>query len=775
MKPEHKAPLATPKQQKDAAQRPFAFYAATQNSPVCAGTELASSQFVQPWTAFSTLEVPATQKIIMYYKTTPCGDPACSRGKLCMHYHSLSDRRRPPFYNCRLVYTHSMCPYITQGLQCGKGDQCEYAHTNEESLYHPAKYKTSLCLQGPICAHDVCPWAHLPEELRTAATTQAYSAFDQPAPPPQYPPFVQAYAIPADTVAFAASPSYPPSVPALDAELATFKTEPCSYQYQHNHKHCVFYHSSKDRRRVPGRYSAERCEASETDSCVLGDSCPKSHSMVERLYHPDKYKTKYCNNYPDRLQECEYGSYCCFAHSDSELKVELIHHLEMDEDFFLYYFKTGWCPFNHEHNKAACVYAHNWQDFRRKPHLFHYSNELCPNWQSETFISEYKEGCIYEHNCGYCHGWKEQLYHPLTYKTIPCPDVKKCQKGLDCPYFHHEYDHRYPNKFSVFLPRPRKYRQNSNLTLTNNVNIQKEYELQQIASRSLQTSMPITFLAPHSMVEMGRRYSEETPTQFRPSPSTNPSPPPKDLPKHRSGYDVSQPLVEKKPVQTQKVSAPLIHIREESPESQREDDGLFEIFEPTEDNKSASTLFFSPKLRKATPATGDCTANTMCEPAATPESETTTAGHKSCPVTPLPKRRSFVKSPVFERLHLNETDPAMDSDRSRERKKVERFLASAGLAKLYPVFAARELTMNDILIMSVEQLKEAGVEEESEARTIMDKVKENLEHHFEEELDSPGYIRIITNVRVGREEPVCETDETEKEGSMKIFSYLDKK
>ncbi len=764
MKSERKSPpMAEREPQKTDPAAALPLYPVAQGQAVSPDPQSPLPQFIQAWTAFTTLESLATQKIVTYYKTKPCGDPGCPRGKLCMHFHSLSERRRPPFFHCRLLYSHALCPYITQGLECEKGDQCEYSHTSEESLYHPAKYKTSMCLQGPICAQEVCPWAHLPEELRNAAMTQIYG-FDP------FPAFVQAYTLSVEPVTFASQ--YPASFPALDAELATFKTKPCTYQYQHNHKHCIYYHSFKDRRRVPGRYSAERCEASEDNSCVMGDDCPKSHSMVERLYHPDKYKTKYCNNYPERLQDCEYGSYCCFAHSDAELKVELSHNLEMDEDFFMYYFKTGWCPFNHEHNKAACVYAHNWQDFRRKPHLFHYSNELCPNWQSETFISEYKEGCVYEHNCGYCHGWKEQLYHPLTYKTLPCPDIKKCQKGLDCPYFHSEYDHRYPNKYSVFFPRPRSYHKNPNLTLTNNVNIQKEYELQQMAVQTLQQT-PISIGFPHSGVTMSRRYSEEV--HYGPSLCGHA---PSGI-KHRASYDLTPPvtvspkLMPASPEKRTKAPVQLVHIREESPE-QRDDDKLFEIFGPAEDSKTASTLYFSPKLGKNA---GDGKRNTLCEEELAPVPELEIGkGHKSCPATPLPKRKSFVKSPVFEKLHLDATaDPATKDNESKELKRVEKFLEGMGLGKLYPKFAAKGVTMSEIMIMSEEQYKELGIDSENEVRSIVAKVKENLEQHFEDDLDSPGIELCGYKSRVGREEPMCGTDEAEKEGPMKIFSYLDRK
>lgn len=111
----------------------------------------------------------------------------------------------------------------------------------------------------------------------------------------------------------------------------------------------------------------------------------------------------------------------------------------------MFYFKTEWCPFNKEHNKAQCDYAHNWQDFRRKPHIFDYNAmELCENWQAGTFISKYDEGCILQAACLKCHGWKESEYHPLNYKTKPCED-KKCNGNFECPFYHGNHDRRIIN------------------------------------------------------------------------------------------------------------------------------------------------------------------------------------------------------------------------------------------------------------------------------------------------------------------------------------------
>lgn len=174
----------------------------------------------------------------------------------------------------------------------------------------------------------------------------------------------------------------------MHLDLDSFKTQPCKINGQHNPKLCVYYHSSKDRRRSTP-HSHELC--SNPDNCPLGDSCPKAHNRVEQLYHPEKYKTKFCSYFPNNLDYCDYQSFCSFAHSERDIKVELIHNLVQDSDFYIYFFKTVWCPYNSPHDKAACPYAHNWQDYRRKPHECEYSNMPCPYWKSGTFILSYEE------------------------------------------------------------------------------------------------------------------------------------------------------------------------------------------------------------------------------------------------------------------------------------------------------------------------------------------------------------------------------------------------
>eukprot|EP01017_Pseudomicrothorax_dubius_P033534 TRINITY_DN4500_c0_g1_i3.p1 TRINITY_DN4500_c0_g1~~TRINITY_DN4500_c0_g1_i3.p1 ORF type:complete len:546 (-),score=70.81 TRINITY_DN4500_c0_g1_i3:34-1671(-) len=247
-------------------------------------------------------------------------------------------------------------------------------------------------------------------------------------------------------------------------DLTYFKVNQCTITSMHNHKQCPYYHNNKDRKRTGVVYSAELCEFAGRDdgaSCPDGDLCSKSHNRVEQLYRQDKYKTKFCSHFPSNIKACEYGVFCSFAHSEQDIIVELIHNLEYDDDFYMFYFKTVLCPFNlTQHDKAQCVYAHNWQDFRRKPQLHNYEPVACSNWKSTDFILSYEDGCPLGQQCTKCHGWKELEYHPLNYKTKQC-GTKNChKKGRDCPFYHTSRERRIiPTnvnlKFFKYAPRNR--------------------------------------------------------------------------------------------------------------------------------------------------------------------------------------------------------------------------------------------------------------------------------------------------------------------------------
>jgi hypothetical protein len=84
----------------------------------------------------------------------------------------------------------------------------------------------------------------------------------------------------------------------------------------------------------------------------------------------ERFKTKFCLFFDKDIDNCQFKEGCSFAHSTSDIKVRLLHFLvqyNTNSKFYMIYFKTEWCPFNYEHNKALCFYAHNFQDFRRRP------------------------------------------------------------------------------------------------------------------------------------------------------------------------------------------------------------------------------------------------------------------------------------------------------------------------------------------------------------------------------------------------------------------------
>ncbi|OMJ86333.1 hypothetical protein SteCoe_12184 [Stentor coeruleus] len=392
-----------------------------------------------------SMEEPYHLAILTNYLVRPCPG-SCENPQLCLFYHSLGERRRCPFNGNELAYSDHMCQNVSKGISCE--DSCRYTHNFQEIVYHPNRYKVSWCEQASCKGYYLCYQAHRSNEKLRIATH------------------------------FTVSPQYTPTNFSTHLDLLTFKVNLCNISEPHNPKLCVFYHSTRDRRRL-GNYSYEMCAENEKDLCGNPDTCLKSHNRVEQLYHPDKYKMKFCTFYPKKIHECEYSSYCSFAHSETDIKIELVHNYQRNEDFYMYSFKTVWCPFILQHDKAMCVYAHNWQDFRRKPKDVNftdltqptgmccaYNSVPCPSWKSSNFILSYEEGgCKNMTSCKKCHGWKEIEYHPNTYKMKPCSQGKKCTKQQDCPFYHSNKDRRtcdmsplkeVSNRFIGITPHPQK-------------------------------------------------------------------------------------------------------------------------------------------------------------------------------------------------------------------------------------------------------------------------------------------------------------------------------
>lgn len=193
--------------------------------------------------------------------------------------------------------------------------------------------------------------------------------------------------------------------------LEIFKVYHCTLSTQHNYKSCPYFHNQKDRRRDLSQihYSADFCPnlmSKGVRNCSRGPSCPYSHNKVEQAYHPEKYRHKFCVMYPNEIEKCPFGEFCSYAHSEEEARVELIHNYAKDRDFFMFHFKTSFCPFSAVHDRGRCAYAHNWQDYRRPPTEYFYLPKECPHWDQKKFVSDYSAACPQSYQCEYCHGMR---------------------------------------------------------------------------------------------------------------------------------------------------------------------------------------------------------------------------------------------------------------------------------------------------------------------------------------------------------------------------------
>jgi hypothetical protein len=95
-------------------------------------------------------------------------------GPNCLFAHFVNQLRRPLFdHKGRLIYTSFPCQYNSSNTveslsQCPHGDQCVYAHTENEILYHPQNYKTRQCGRkniGECHKGKLCPDYHSNEEV----------------------------------------------------------------------------------------------------------------------------------------------------------------------------------------------------------------------------------------------------------------------------------------------------------------------------------------------------------------------------------------------------------------------------------------------------------------------------------------------------------------------------------------------------------------------------------------------------------------------------------
>jgi len=222
----------------------------------------------------------------------------------------------------------------------------------------------------------------------------------------------------------------------LHLDLSKFKTDKCGNPAPHDAKKCSRYHFPSEKRRSQREYFYQKSLCMNKEVC-MDDGCPFAHNFVEQIYHSDSYKKKYCKDFIEKCV-CKYEEFCAMAHSDLELKIVPLHLLPVDKNFLLFLFKSEFCPFSKiNHDRFKCVYAHNWQDFKR-PYKETLKAIVCKSWDKSKEILEYEQGCERGFECSLCHGWKELEYHLINFKKTACKMLKACDRKEICSFTHGE-------------------------------------------------------------------------------------------------------------------------------------------------------------------------------------------------------------------------------------------------------------------------------------------------------------------------------------------------
>mmetsp|Transcript_66801 Transcript_66801/g.168676 ORF Transcript_66801/g.168676 Transcript_66801/m.168676 type:complete len:688 (-) Transcript_66801:126-2189(-) len=370
-----------------------------------------------------TDERPEHRSIVLAFHTEPCSDfqnGYCTfhrpKGKTspCFCYHFETQRRRPPIDASlgRLLYWDLPCVSMTTGALCPEGDDCMLAHSHEEISYHPAKYKTRHCNGRGCRGEGICCFAHSEDELRGWAP-ERYS----------YWALITGHAATQAALGVAGQNWMPHSVNGASLDV------------------------------VSDRHSSNPTALSRSLSV-----------SIKPMPSSQRHKQRFCASFPD-VGQCRRGSACAFAHSRDEARTPLLT-LEQEqqepsaltEHFFMYQFKTLWCPIGVQHDWQTCVYAHNYQDARRQVSIG-YGPRPCPYWAKKDIVAEYSQRCPMGLHCPFSHGAKEQLYHPHYFRTVICRDLraKACPRQKLCAFFHRRVERRRPpvdsTDYSVALPQ----------------------------------------------------------------------------------------------------------------------------------------------------------------------------------------------------------------------------------------------------------------------------------------------------------------------------------
>ncbi|GAA0147141.1 hypothetical protein LIER_36458 [Lithospermum erythrorhizon] len=112
--------------------------------------------------------------------------------------------------------------------------------------------------------------------------------------------------------------------------------------------------------------------------------------------------------------------------------------------FMMYCFKI--LPCEHVHIFEQCPFTHLSNTYRRAISV-HLNPQYCPQMLNNNGVCQLGDNCLFLHDPF------EMLYHPMIYNTIMCEMHDDC-KGIYCPFFHNEEEHRPPHAFLRLFDPP---------------------------------------------------------------------------------------------------------------------------------------------------------------------------------------------------------------------------------------------------------------------------------------------------------------------------------
>jgi len=311
-------------------------------------------------------ENPENVSVIQQFKVYPCVEyqegECCNR--FCFNYHDEATMRRPVCdSDGRLKYWSEPCEYRNRGQPCPYGYECQFAHTENECLYHPATYKTM------VVKENARPWEATQYKDKRKSILKYRKQQSQPylgqspqgSPmmihdtwPSQTPPSPKPNAQNGPVQKFRLCAYYPNVENCRRKDLCSFahcreeitaplltekeeekmelspeffterfKIHWCPIGVQHDWQTCVYAHNYQDARRDPRiGYGPRPCPYWEKKDrapsyqarCPNGFSCPYAHGAKEQLYHPCYFKTVVCWDFHQSKKRCPRQSLCAFFH-----------------------------------------------------------------------------------------------------------------------------------------------------------------------------------------------------------------------------------------------------------------------------------------------------------------------------------------------------------------------------------------------------------------------------------------------------------------------------